>query len=266
MSSLLPRPLTAMQTLSPTNQYSLRTGSCSRPPVNPSFNPFRTNVLSMIDVSHTSDSQIGSERLDLGILPMMAGLEEFSEVPVITYSTASFLACDTVRMEDIQPVSATISPDTRALQVLDENPPHLRPCSETFICQWRGCQASFKKMTEFRLHVRSHTTEAPRCLWDACSRPPESRSSLNKHLDSHTKPHLCPQNGCGHRAAKLRDMGRHLLSHGTPNGAKVYYCPARDCQYSEGRTSFSRADNAKRHIRQMHSNTTGEIITRTHDS
>jgi hypothetical protein len=169
-------------------------------------------------------------------------------------------------MEDIQAQPVTISPDKLTLPVLDEAHSHLPPSSEKFICLWRGCKASFKKMMEFRLHVRSHTTEAQRCLWAACQRLPESRSSLNKHLDSHTKPHICPQEGCRHRAAKLRDIERHILSHGTPNGAKVYYCPARDCQYSDGRTSFSRMDNAKRHIRQMHAGSNEEVITRTHST
>ncbi|PMD37165.1 hypothetical protein L207DRAFT_71660 [Hyaloscypha variabilis F] len=236
------------------------------PPANEDFEPLEMNVPAIVHSSQTYEPQPGNEQPELGVIATMEELEQLPFIPTTTHTSEPPLVCDLVRMEDLQPQTVIMSPDKLALPVLDEVHWQLRPSSEKFICLWRGCKASFKKMVEFRLHVRSHTTEAQRCFWAACQRLPESRSSLNKHLDSHTKPHTCPQGGCRHRAAKLRDIERHILSHGTPNGAKVYYCPARDCQYSDGRTSFSRMDNAKRHIRQMHASSNEEVITRTHST
>ncbi|KAH8598526.1 hypothetical protein B0O99DRAFT_44095 [Bisporella sp. PMI_857] len=201
-----------------------------------------------------------------GVLPM-GGQDNHPLVsPNTTSSTVPPQLYETVHMGDIQPSTAMTSRETPHPQALNEGQAGLPPPLEQFICSWNECRTSFKKVAELRHHVRSHTKGAHRCLWDGCQRPPEPTSSLNKHLDSHTKPHVCPQEGCGHRAAKLRDLRRHRLSHSIPNGAKVYYCPAKDCQYSEGRKSFSRADNAKRHIKQMHSGSITAMITRTHNT
>jgi len=122
----------------------------TEPPANQSLEPFGMNVPSKVNLPHPNDSQIGAEQPELGVASMMQESEECPGVPVTTSSTSSLLICDVVRMEDIQPNTSPRSPDARVLQVSVQSQPHVRHCSEKFVCQWRGYQSSFRKMAELR--------------------------------------------------------------------------------------------------------------------
>jgi hypothetical protein len=225
-----------------------------------------------IDYPNMNDGNlIGEPSLAIGISETdvlhMNGLDDLV-APNSTPSNVSPLFNESAQEGDMEPYTAATTLEMQnleAFQISDAGQVTLPPSpSGRFICSWRGCQTPFSRVAELRLHVRSHTKGAERCLWDGCRRLAEPVSALNKHLDSHTKPHLCPEAGCGHRAAKLRDMRRHTLKHGISNGTKVYHCPASDCQYFEGCTPFLRADNARRHIRQIHPGSTLDVIIRTY--
>jgi len=234
--------------------------------LDPSLKPFEMDIPDM--------AYIGQPNLGLGVPEpgclFMNEHDNFPAVPNSISSNASPMVHEPVQKGDIQPSAATTSveaPTSHTTQVSDSRQmANLPSPAGQFTCRWLDCQTPFNRLAELRHHVRSHTKMAQRCLWDGCRRPPEPTSSLNKHLDSHTKPHLCPETGCGHRAAKLRDMRRHILSHGISNGAIVFYCPASNCQYNEGRTPLLRADNARRHIRQIHSGSTMDTIARTYNT
>jgi hypothetical protein len=133
-----------------------------------------------------------------------------------------------------------------------------------YVCGWRGCQDRFDQMVQFRHHVRSHTLEETKCLWSGCRRQPEAPSSLNKHLDTHVKPYHCTFAGCFHRAAKQRDMRRHMTSHTLSEGSTVYYCPSPNCTHSEGGKPFTRADNARRHMSTMHAGLMLPLVIQIH--
>ncbi|PMD12715.1 hypothetical protein NA56DRAFT_652254 [Hyaloscypha hepaticicola] len=133
-----------------------------------------------------------------------------------------------------------------------------------YACGWKGCQSRFDQLLQFRNHVRSHTSEASSCLWNGCVRQPEASSSLNKHLDTHVKPHFCTFAGCSHRAAKQRDMRRHMTSHVLSPGSTVYYCPSPSCTHSKGGKPFTRPDNARRHVVKMHAGLLLPLVTETY--
>lgn len=90
--------------------------------------------------------------------------------------------------------------------------------------------------------------------------------NCSKHLDSHIRPHRCREPGCKFGAATAKDLKRHALSHGFIDGAKVYYCPSNDCDYSQGgkKPPFGRMDNAKRHISQIHYGWAAEPVLGTY--
>lgn len=136
-------------------------------------------------------------------------------------------------------------------------PERISKCSnaiKTFHCQWEGCGRFLPNLEVLRKHVRSHSTQGSCCKWLGCIRATEQRSSLNKHLDSHVKPHVCPEVTCSHRAAKARDLKRHMLSHRILPGTEIYYCPSPGCDHSRdgANRSFARFDNAARHIKKKH--------------
>src|ERR1039457_6253827 len=83
---------------------------------------------------------------------------------------------------------------------------------------------------------------------------------FSKHLDTHSKPHLCPAPTCTHRAATPRDMNRHVSSHGFVTGSTVYYCPVLDCQHKRGGIPFSRPDNGTRHVKKRHPGMVAKLI------
>ncbi|KUJ21243.1 uncharacterized protein LY89DRAFT_430873 [Mollisia scopiformis] len=118
-------------------------------------------------------------------------------------------------------------------------------------CLWEQCGIVFSSSTERRNHVRSHTINAVDCRWPGCARSFEGRASLNKHLDTHIKPHACPNPTCQHTAATPRDLERHMDTHQRLLG---YYCPIDSCRASRSssKPAFSRLDNAARHIKRIH--------------
>ena len=89
----------------------------------------------------------------------------------------------------------------------------------------------------------------------------------SKHLDSHVKPHVCPEETCSHRAAKARDLKRHMLSHGILPGTEIYYCPSPGCDHSRDGANrpFARFDNAARHIKKKHPALNKKPLRRIHD-
>jgi hypothetical protein len=254
--------------------------------LNPSLEPFGVDAPNMADATYIGEPTLGVGVSESGFL-FMNGPDDFTAVPNSTSSKASPMPSDPVRIGGIQPpavATSLMAQDSEASRISDAKQVSNLPSPvEQYTCCWLGCQTPFNRLAELRQHVRSHAKMAQRCLWDGCQRLPEPTSSLksvipyllnipaslklsSKHADSHTKPHICPEAGCGHRAAKLRDMRRHILSHGISNGAKVFYCPASNCQYNEGRTPFLRADNARRHIKQIHSGSTMDMITRNYNA
>jgi hypothetical protein len=236
--------------------------------MNPAFEPFGMENPSLTDGNHFGEPSLGMGISETDLFSMNRH-NDFAIVQNPTFTNASSLSGESGHLGDIQPSTRTASPEKQNSETFEipDAGQVTRPPSPSgqFICGWSGCQTPFNRVAGLRLHVRSHTKGAQRCLWDGCGRSPEPFSTLNKHLDTHTKPHLCPEAGCGHRAAKPRDMGRHVLKHGIPNGAKVFYCPANDCQHNEGRTPFLRADNARRHIRQVHSGLKSDITIRNYN-
>jgi len=237
--------------------------------LNPSFEPFGVDAPNMADATYIGEPTLGVGVSESDFL-FMDGPDDFPAVPNSTSSKAPLMLPEPVQIGDIQPPAVATplkAQDSQASRISDARQVANLPSPVgQYTCCWLGCQTPFNRLAELRQHVRSHTKMAQRCLWNGCQRLPEPTSSLNKHADSHTKPHICPEAGCGHRAAKLRDMRRHILSHGISNGAKVFYCPASNCQYNEGRTSFLRADNARRHIKQMHSGSAMDMITRNYNT
>jgi hypothetical protein len=126
----------------------------TEPPANEGFEPLEMNVPAMVHSSQTYEPQPVNEQPELDAVATMEELEQLPLIPTATHTSERPLVCELVRMEDIQPQPVIIFPDNLALPVLDEVHQQLRPSSEKFICLWRGCEASFKKMGEFR-HVIS---------------------------------------------------------------------------------------------------------------
>lgn len=120
--------------------------------------------------------------------------------------------------------------------------------------EWKHCRKSFSDVWQLRSHARGHTRLKSSCQWEGCTRPEESRTSLNKHLDTHIRPHSCPRERCVFRAATKKTLKRHIRTHKMDIGTDIYFCPFINCQYHEGGgcTGFSRRDNASRHIKNMH--------------
>jgi len=271
--------------------------------LNPSFEPFGVDAPNMADATYIGEPTLSVGVSEPDFL-FMDEPNDFPAVPNSTSSKAPPMLPEPVQIGDIQPPAVATplkAQDSQASRISDARQVANLPSPVgQYTCYWLGCQTPFNRLAELRYavslreniailtsfehrqHVRSHTKMAQRCLWNGCQRLPEPTSSLksvipyllnilalltlsSKHADSHTKPHICPA-GCGHRAAKLRDMRRHILSHGISNGAKVFYCPASNCQYNEGRTPFLRADNARRHIKQIHFGSTTDIITRNYNT
>lgn len=244
---------------------------CTRAPslstTHQAFEFSKTGYSSMTDGSLAGEPNSEVGIWETGVL-RLNGLDDFPITPNPTSSNTSSLCYEPAQEGEVESAISTATLETQKPETfLSDAEEVAQPPSQSgqFICGWRECQTPFSRMADLRLHVRSHTKGAGRCLWDGCRRLPEPVSALNKHLDSHTKPHLCPEADCGHRAAKLRDMKRHVLKHRITRGAKVFYCPASDCQHNEGRTPFLRGDNARRHMRSMHSGLTSDIIIGTYN-
>ncbi|KAH9219461.1 hypothetical protein DL95DRAFT_485772 [Leptodontidium sp. 2 PMI_412] len=119
-------------------------------------------------------------------------------------------------------------------------------------CHWKNCAEDFAELAMLRSHLRSHSRSASGCLWSGCSRVLKNTSTLNKHLDTHIKPHVC--SNCQHQTATPRDLARHVRSHGMQSGTIIFYCPAASCPWHLGgsKRPFARRDNAVRHVTQMH--------------
>ncbi|KAH6707600.1 hypothetical protein BKA61DRAFT_130931 [Leptodontidium sp. MPI-SDFR-AT-0119] len=119
-------------------------------------------------------------------------------------------------------------------------------------CRWKDCAEDFAELAMLRSHLRSHSRSASMCLWNGCSRVMKNTSTLNKHIDTHIKPHVCSH--CQHQAATPRDLARHVRSHGMESGTIIFYCPAASCPWHLGgsKRPFARRDNAVRHVTQMH--------------
>jgi hypothetical protein len=115
-----------------------------------------------------------------------------------------------------------------------------------------------------RLYEATRFNKLTQVRRSTCLRPGYLLILGSKHIDLHTKLNICPEPGCSYRAAKIRDLRRHTLTHGLVDGAIVYYCPAAGCQHNEGGIYISRLDNAKRHIRMRHAGLTLTLISRVY--
>jgi hypothetical protein len=93
-------------------------------------------------------------------------------------------------------------------------------------------------------------------LFERHEEPHSDTMVYSKHLKTHTRPFKCSESNCNHPAANLRDLKRHLRTHGTKTGDRAFSCPYSRCEYSQNgdKEPFKRLDHAKRHIVRKHPN------------
>lgn len=90
----------------------------------------------------------------------------------------------------------------------------------------------------------------------AANPPTFSRNcEWKKHMDKHTRPHVCTESGCEkiqgftYSGGLLRHQREVHKQHGGPKAPRM--CPHRDCKRSSG-TGFSRKENLNEHLRRVH--------------
>ncbi|KAL2070385.1 hypothetical protein VTL71DRAFT_13411 [Oculimacula yallundae] len=80
---------------------------------------------------------------------------------------------------------------------------------------------------------------------------------LNRHINTHTKPYVCPHPSCTARRATNRDLKRHMATH-DPVSAPRFFCEVEGCEFSltgrgkEKGKGFKRRDHLKRHVEVVH--------------
>ncbi|CZR62146.1 uncharacterized protein PAC_12043 [Phialocephala subalpina] len=109
------------------------------------------------------------------------------------------------------------------------------------------------------LPVESQNT-APSMTGYTCSYCAQSFTKkflLTKHKKIHTKPITCPfAPTCQHRAARERDMQRHIDVHRAKDNAGLqpnvpnFACSVNGCRFE--RVGFKRKDQLTRHMRKVH--------------
>ena len=65
-------------------------------------------------------------------------------------------------------------------------------CSKTFVCDFKGCNKSFEKVTFLKRHAKLHSSNC-KFVCDVCTKCFESQSKLDDHYRKHTgaKPFIC---------------------------------------------------------------------------
>eukprot|EP00761_Pharyngomonas_kirbyi_P010413 gb/GECH01010433.1/.p1 GENE.gb/GECH01010433.1/~~gb/GECH01010433.1/.p1 ORF type:complete len:196 (+),score=14.65 gb/GECH01010433.1/:1-588(+) len=86
-----------------------------------------------------------------------------------------------------------------------------RTPSDFLLCPVTSCNKSFKRESELRIHLRTHTGERP-CVCQ-CGRKFATRSNLQRHQRIHTgeKPYDCPY--CCKSFSQSSHRKRHMLIH-----------------------------------------------------
>lgn len=77
-------------------------------------------------------------------------------------------------------------PNLRTFKYVKYFKPESKRWTQVFLCEFHGCQRSFKKWHNLFDHLRSHTQEKPFvCPVLGCCQPFTQKSNLNKHMRIH---------------------------------------------------------------------------------
>merc|ERR1711983_72290 len=82
-------------------------------------------------------------------------------------------------------------------------------CSKTFVCDFKGCNKSFEKVTFLKRHAKLHSSNC-KFVCDVCTKCFESQSKLDDHYRKHAgaKPFIC--HICGNAFRYKGDRTKHL--------------------------------------------------------
>jgi hypothetical protein len=92
-------------------------------------------------------------------------------------------------------------------------------CSKTFVCDFKGCNKSFEKVTFLKRHAKLHSSNC-KFVCDVCTKCFKSQSKLDDHYRKHTgaKPFIC--HICGNAFRYKGDRTKHLKNiHGVLKSA-----------------------------------------------
>ncbi|PVH84754.1 hypothetical protein DL98DRAFT_70112 [Cadophora sp. DSE1049] len=107
--------------------------------------------------------------------------------------------------------------------------------------------------------VRSSSVSLITCSWQGCDKVFSTKVDLNHHLRYHIKLFQCPH--CSLKQATKRLLDRHINERHFLT--EKYYCSFEGCPRSKeggsgnGARYFTREDNCKRHMRQIHGRMSG---------
>ncbi|KAK8855861.1 C2H2 type zinc finger domain protein [Apiospora arundinis] len=196
-------------------------------------------------VLHVSNNDV----LDDEEYAALASLDSESED--ISQNSESILPFPDIATQESTALLPKIESFTKTDQSMIESSKNTSLTPETlFTCD--KCNTTFDTLHNFLNH-KGCRRQPYECPFPKCNKIFIRARDLKKHSNLHIRPHECPYPECNKRCAERRDLDRHKsLHHGEPG--RGFHCPEPDCRYFEGGQSFTRKDNLKRHMGQMHHN------------
>lgn len=86
-----------------------------------------------------------------------------------------------------------------------------RKKSNSFKCDWEGCNKNFPNKYNLKRHINTHRGEKPfKCK--TCETGFANKQDLQRHMFTHTgeKPYKCSK--CKHRTNRQSNLDKHVLS------------------------------------------------------